>query len=196
MGAKLFTGTNAFCSNVYAKPAEESAPGPGEISRSYPWDAGVNPGYAGVCTCGQLDWFATGQLPASILTPPTPAYLDCCAPFTPCTSCAGGQGPKRFRLTATGGTADFAAANGIYLLDYALTQCVWVYHVDLNTSWFLIVGQPNNTINWTNAPSTLASYTQSPRAWTCLTPAADFELSSSQGSGTPPVISIAPYLGP
>lgn len=133
-GAKLFSPPNAFCSNVYAKNMEQSAPGPGEVDRNRVWDDGHNPGYLGQCFAGEPEWFGTGELPASVLVGPTPGFDPCCNNTVGCLRCVGGRGPATMRLVATGGTGISAAANGIFQLPY-IGDCNWSYSFGDGRSW-------------------------------------------------------------
>jgi hypothetical protein len=88
---------NSYVSNVYAKPGEESAPGPGEINRYRKWSDGTNPGYRGLCFLGDPEWYRTGQLPADVLAGPIPPLPYCC----------GGVGAPSLGGLILGGSASF-----------------------------------------------------------------------------------------
>jgi hypothetical protein len=117
-GAKLFKGASIFASQVWAKIGEESAPGPGEISRDRVWDRGLNPGYLGKCTVGEPSWFASGELPAGVLDPPIPALPDCCRQGHLCGAVIGGVLPDQTRLRVAGATGLAAAFNGDWTIPY------------------------------------------------------------------------------
>jgi hypothetical protein len=87
-GAKDFPVPHSFFSRVWDKPWEAYDDEPGESTIWKGLDRGINPGYPGQCVIGDLDWFASGQLPAGIDAPPADSVPACCIP--PHATAAGG----------------------------------------------------------------------------------------------------------
>lgn len=125
-GAKIFTLPMAFCSNVYAKPGEESAPGPGEVNRLRVWDKGINSGYKGQEIDGDPSWFETGQLP--MFVGPPPEFKAICHPpiFGQCGGCYSNQ-PHSWALETDGFTGPLSQFNGSWVVPFTtgVNPCAW-----------------------------------------------------------------------
>jgi hypothetical protein len=76
-GAKLLPVPNAFHASSVWENDEGYGGGVGEVYQPRVEDPGRNVGYQGQCYLGDPSWFATGQLPAYVLTqaPPTSPCL-------------------------------------------------------------------------------------------------------------------------
>jgi len=100
-------------------------------------DRGINPGYPGVCSVGESQWFLDGQLPGSILTSIAPQTPACCGhtpPFNsdprcplyrtlvPCTFCADGSVYSAYYIRITGATGIYAYYNGVHAYRYTFNS--------------------------------------------------------------------------
>lgn len=146
-------------------------------------DRGINPGYPGICSVGDPQWFIDGRLPESILTaiaPSTPACIGHtpppnpdvrCPPFRsliPCSGCADGSVYSAYRVTFTGGTGGFAYLNGVhwFLFRFTIPLLIEYTAVELGGDnqlqfWFAIEGCVVSVINQ-GVPGTGAFYQQAP----------------------------------
>lgn len=187
----MFPYPNSFVSEVYANHGEESAPGPGEITRDRVWDNGANPGYKAQCFLGEPEWFKTGQLPA--LTGPPPPMPACCAVIqtVTCAQCVGGKGPLTLRLAASGATGPRSPSNGIFFLTY-LGFCQWQIQIDpvrtwtvtgLDTVWVALYEDGTDPDDFGEI-----GFTQAVGTWTCMTETDNWNLNSSNMGGTGPTL--------
>lgn len=190
-GAKEFAYPNAFVSNVWAKPGEESAPGPGEIDRKRVWDPGGAAGYQGQCFLGDPEWFATGQLPAGVLNPPIPFFPGCCRKGVKCFLCSGGIGPNPMTVRASGGTGDFAVFNGTFNLP-EVNDCSWAVQFAPGLFWQVAFGPQSFIVSCVNSgPLHTESNWDMANDWSCFGPARPvFGPFDTIGVGTPPTITM------
>jgi len=80
-GAKYLPMPEVFFSRVDTNRDCEPGDPVGELPGKRIWDRGHNYGYLGQSFIGDPKWFETGELPAYVLTDPTPPLPEtCCAP--------------------------------------------------------------------------------------------------------------------
>ena len=223
-----------FCdpdAKPFASPhGAEASPWLKQFERNLEWgddgtlkklDRGINPGYPGICSVGDPQWFIDGHLPASVGVWKTPVLTPCCGhlppansdarcpqdPFVPCVLCQDGTAAAKYLLKATGGTGSFAAANGDWILT-PFDQCQWTSYGSVFPPppfppiWALTVGTASGPYpdNYADAQFTTgvglvhAFYVIDP-PYDCLGPRQTMPLTSftSPTPGQPPTITLEPY---
>jgi hypothetical protein len=192
-GAPLLPFPSVFWSNAWMR-GEENFHGPGEVPFDRAWDKGVNYGYLAKCTLGDPEWFATGELPASVLTGPIPPLPVCCNPnpLVNCSACAGGRAPSVMRLRAVGGTGASAASNGEWILTQGGPGCAWSVATGPDSNWTVAGNSILWVATWSNPFSPLWNVYSffNEGQWDCLGPTTLFSLSDQGIGGTAPTITV------
>lgn len=105
-----------------------------------------------------------------------------------CIHCRGGNGPDPMRLTASGGTGDFAGQNGVWSLSF-VANCTWESTGFPLPTWGIAFSSPTG---WNAGGYYLGAITSyaAPAGWDCYTPIGQWNLRESSGLGTPPTIVV------
>jgi hypothetical protein len=169
-------------------------------------DRGINPGYPGVCSVGNPQWFIDGQLPADFLSGPQSVTPPCCGhtpdfnpdprcppwrELVPCPGCVEGYGYRVYTFVVEGGTGDFAFMNGTWQITNG-TGCIWS-NVGFGPGLGMTLGDPH-----VNPPiahvgtypfgPVVTYYSENP--FSCLTTLDNWSVESSIGVGTVPTITL------
>lgn len=103
-------------------------------------------------------------------------------PVTDCEECPDGA-PESYTFTLTGGTGDFADANGVWTVTHT-TGCEWVGAMGEYTA--TLVANGASTLEFEGPGGYLMRFVRSGPAWACSGPNATEEDDASGGTGTPP----------
>lgn len=148
--AQLFPNPHGAESSAWLKQYETNLEW-GEDGTQTKWDRGVNPGYPGLCSVGDPQWFVDGQLPADFLSGPLPEVPACCGylpapnpdprcppvPGVPCAFCDSGYAPTSFKIIASQGSGVWETCNGSYTLVH-VAGLFWEIALEPAGYWIII----------------------------------------------------------
>jgi hypothetical protein len=109
----------------------------------------------------------------------------------PCPYCRGGVGPSRYQVVASGGTGDFAAANGTWILT-GYQQCFYQFVTPESDNWFVGSFSPTVTVaTWFHSSSAELGW-HAPNGWDCYSPVQAWTPNVVIGIGTVPTLIVTP----